>query len=82
MKSYLKIRRNSDGIIRCYPTTWDWYGDFIWEEGNFACDCNRGDFFAKAGDEEDSDHECGDGDYSVFITDKNGVVLYKDGEWW
>lgn len=26
--------------------------DFMWYEGNYSCDCNRGDFFYQGSDEE------------------------------
>ena len=85
------IRRNADGVIRCYEDL-DWHEDsdypaFIWEEGNFACDCNRYLFFCRAANEpeteydesdENSEHRCGDDRYSVRITDVNGKELYSD----
>jgi hypothetical protein len=80
----LEIRRNSDGAIRRDPNPWDWHGDFIWEEGNFSCDCNRYLFWCRAADEpeaEDEDgpeHACGDDRYSVRLTDQAGNVLYED----
>ena len=27
---------------------WDEDDEFLWSEGNYACDCNRGHFFARA----------------------------------
>ena len=54
------------------------FNPFIWEEGNYACDCNRGLFFYNwEGDEE---FECGD---SRFIIDKiinrgTGEILYNE----
>jgi hypothetical protein len=63
------IRRASDGVERTYhmsgcemPTARD---DFWWSEGNGACDCNRGDFFERAGGNDDSDESCGDSRYLV-----------------
>jgi len=38
---------------------------YLWEEGNYACDCNRGDFFARAGGESDPHQPCGDFAYEV-----------------
>lgn len=70
------IRRNSDGVERHFDDL-TWHGDFIWSEGNFACDCNRGDFFAFAAG-EDADRECGHGDFSVRIETLDGVELYRD----
>jgi hypothetical protein len=64
------IRRASDGVERTYrmdncPCPED-ADDFWWTEGNGACDCNRGDFFARAGGEEDPDTPCGDSAYFVM----------------
>lgn len=44
------IRNNATGETRVYTLEGcDWHGDFIWTEGNFACDCNRSIFFDSAG---------------------------------
>ncbi len=54
---------------------------FIWEDGNYACDCNRGLFFDRAGNDEEREHECsqntGD-DYSVNILLQNGECIYSE----
>jgi hypothetical protein len=52
--------------------------EFVWSEGNFACDCNRGNFFAKAAGDDDSDCSCGGGRYRVKITAPDGTVFYED----
>ena len=39
--------------------------EFIWIDGNFACDCNRGLFFANAAGEHDPDCDCGHERYRV-----------------
>jgi hypothetical protein len=78
----LEIKRISDGMIRRDPKSWDYYNDFIWSEGNFACDCNRSDFFARAvGETEDDNSPCGDELFSVRLSDLDGLVLYQDGSW-
>ena len=83
----LVIRRNSDGIIRKDPKWFDyregkpWEGqndEFLWSEGNFACDCNRADFFAKAAREPKREQVCGHTEYAVMITDSDGNVIYED----
>lgn|SRR5687768_1587123 len=81
----VEIRRNSDGVVRRYVDE-HWLSDFIWSEGNYACDCNRHLFFERAGGNEpysDPDYpnpdDCTDGGYSVRITDNAGSVLYQDG---
>jgi len=80
------IRRNSDGLIRCYEEL-DWHEDseypyFIWSEGNFACDCNRYLFWCRAADEPESEdgpeHRCGYERYSVRITDLDGKEFYSE----
>ncbi len=40
--------------------------EFMWNEGNYACDCNRALFMAwMHGRDEPSDLACGDGRYIV-----------------
>lgn len=47
--------------------------DYLWSEGNYACDCNRGLFFSG------ESGECGESRYTVRITDKlTGDLLYED----
>ena len=79
----IEIRRNSDGVVRQYLDTHEWSenSDFLWSEGNFACDCNRHIFFASAANESAENRECGDNSYSVRITDERGNVLYEDDDW-
>lgn len=90
LKYVVRIRRNSDGKIGDFrdsipleyaPNQED--GFFIWEEGNFACDCNRHSFFCKAVGEEDTEDDppCGDERYSVLdIRFENGEVYYPEGK--
>lgn len=68
------IRNNITGEIRAIDD--DLYMNdegvpetFIWEEGNYACDCNRRLFFARANNEpENHEGNCGDTEhYSVNI---------------
>ena len=82
IKAVAEIRRNADGEVHLYET--DYYGEFIWSEGNFACDCNRSLFFlwAVGADEaDDDDTPCSDDRFSVRIKDKTGTLLYQDGDW-
>lgn len=55
---------------------------FIWEEGNYACDCNRGLFFLRAigdDDEDDTRTPCGDGRYLVnLVNPATGRVFYRE----
>lgn len=66
------ICKNETGEIRTFedwlPADEDGAPDcFIWEYGNYACDCNRHEFFRRAGNESDTDHPCSDTAYSVKI---------------
>ena len=53
---------------------------YIWEKGNFECDCNRRGFFKRAGGDDDLDFgECGSGEFSVNLENpKTGVVFYRE----
>ena len=80
----VEIRRNSDGVVRTYIDKFPWDGDFIWADGNYACDCNRYLFFMRAGGEDEGDlidDRCGDDGYSVRITDDAGKLLFEDDGW-
>jgi hypothetical protein len=76
------IRRNSDGLVRQCRTDWsvDDPSDFIWSEGNYACDCNRYLFFQRAADEPDDDVvACGATAYTVLRIELNdGTVVYSE----
>lgn len=74
------IRRVSDGVQADCPmkSDWDDLSEFWWSEGNFACDCNRGDCFHRALTSEDTDEECGDDRYQVRITLPDGTVPYDE----
>jgi hypothetical protein len=57
---------------------------FNWEDGNYACDCNRFLFFNRAMGierEEDWDVECTDGKFLVKLKNKkDGKVFYSEFE--
>lgn len=80
--AYIDIRRNADGVVRRYGPE-EFFGDLIWYDGNYSCDCNCHLFFARAAKEQETDHcPCGDGAYAVRITAAyDGRELYSDGEW-
>jgi len=81
-----EIRDNATGIVREYqdvavlhdgelkPRT------YIWDEGDYSCDCNRRLFFARAsGEEKGWDDGCSDGLYSVRVRNKkSGRVFYDE----
>lgn len=70
----VKIRNNTTGEIVDYATVGS-FVDFIWSEGNYACDCNRSRFFD--GLVEYEDRECGEEKYSIQIT-CDGVTVYDE----
>jgi hypothetical protein len=80
----VRIRRNSDNLIRTYDDDLDWHDSsmFWWTEGNAGCDCNRALFFARAVDEDEPDWDnipCGDKLYTVLdITLEDGRVIEVD----
>ena len=52
---------------------------FIWTEGNYACDCNRGLFFGRAKDGNDMEVECGFTRFTaVDATAEDGTVIPLD----
>lgn len=76
----VQIRENASKIIREMPFLFS--GDFIWSDGNFACDCNRALFFARACGEDDPYQECGMCSYSVrIVAVDDGRELYADEDW-
>lgn len=69
---WVHIRKNETGEIRIRK---DWLfldanglpNLFIWQEGNYSCDCNRALFFARANDEDEDCFDCGESEYSIKI---------------
>jgi len=51
---------------------------YIWDEGNYACDCNRALFVARAKGRKDPNLQCGSGRFLVCIRGKDGKLLLKD----
>lgn len=52
--------------------------EFMWSEGNFGCDCNRGDWMARELGEPDPNYPCG-GEKIVVekIELEDGTVIYR-----
>lgn len=81
-----EIRDNATGVIRECPCKEILNNDaaepnrFNWDEGNYACDCNRRLFFARAGGEsEPKDVECSWNRFSVRLRNKHtGRVYYNE----
>jgi predicted dehydrogenase len=81
------IRKNKTGEIREYKDElyWgNWYrseepSTFIWEDGNYSCDCNRYLFFQRVKNENEDNKKCGDELYSVNLKNpKNNEIFYKE----
>jgi len=59
---------------------------FLWEQGNYSCDCNRAIFFARAAGEPDGTDEdpeiefarCSDGRFRVKLIAEDGRVLFEE----
>lgn len=81
MDAIAYIRRVSDGVVRKYKTDWPDDGMvYMWEDGNYACDCNRHLFFHRAiGEEPEEDVPCGGSLYVVdAITLDSGEIVYAE----
>ena len=86
MDVFLEVRRNTDGVVRKEATPFDWDdadpdADFVWSEGNYACDCNRRIFF-HGGKMDPHLNPCGSTEFSVRLRDEAGKVVYQDGDGW
>ncbi len=85
-----EIKNNETGEIVEYETSEVFiHGQnepdiYIWEEGNYACDCNRHLFFMEAKKEprpDNSELKCTTDKYSVNLKNKkNGNVYYREFE--
>ena len=57
------------GQSRLYRMNLEWDTEdpstYWWREGNFSCDCNRGDCFHRSAGEEDVDYSCAGNRFSV-----------------
>jgi len=85
VKIIAHIKHNETGEVRVYDTTGLYSpatqeaDTWIWEEGNYACDCNRRLFFARVKEEEeDWESPCSDGEYSVNVYASKGKLLYTE----
>ena len=85
-----EIRHNKTGVVMEYETNEILFdgepdpGDYIWEAGNYSCDCNRRLFFARAAAKDENlnmDSDCGEGEYSVRVRNKrSGRPFYSEFE--
>ena len=85
------IRENATGKMVKYEDSYPYWDDqesrhsslrFMFEDGNYSCDCNRKLFFGRAYLTEFSDEEtpCGHSKYSVKITLMDGTVVLDELE--
>lgn len=86
----IHLRRNSDGLVRVVRQEGHWERvdaddeseaayEFIWTDGNYACDCNRYLFFQRAAEEAEEDEiQCGDERYSIVKIVQDGRELDED----
>lgn len=60
MSYHITIQDTQTGEIRFYyyPLEWEDSSDYLWCEGNYACDCNRAQFFASVEGEPDPNYPC------------------------
>lgn len=66
------LRKNETGEERWFDYDQEWgdASDFLWTDGNYACDCNRADFFARAGGETPTDDSpCGDTRFAAICAE-------------
>lgn len=79
---HIHIKDNVTGEEVINHSKLGWNGDFIWVDGNFACDCNRALFFieAKTGSwPHENETDCGDDRYTIpFIVLEDGTKIEID----
>ena len=65
------LRNNETGEERWveYNMPWEEHSDFMWTEGNYACDCNRHLFFERSKGQEPEDAECGEKRYTAVCAE-------------
>lgn len=80
----IHLRNNQTGEERQnLEKNLDWRGDFIWKDGNFACDCNREMFWLQAigvdtDAMDDEEFQCSHCRYTIWIIDEDGKILYDE----
>lgn len=82
-KYTVAVTDTSTGETRSYvdPDAWGREIDrYMWEDGNWACDCVRARSFAEAAGEPNPELKCGCERFTVVISDAAGKVVYRDYE--
>lgn len=80
------ITRMRDGACRVYETMWDIKegSTYLWEEGNYRCDCNRHLFWQYANgvsvqEATEKPHPCTEGAYRIDkIELLDGSIVYSE----
>jgi hypothetical protein len=81
----IRVRHVPSGEVRTHSWTEREQSlcDFIWTEGNYACDCNRGLFFLRAENPDlgpDCAIACGRGLYALDSVDVDGIRIIENDE--
>jgi hypothetical protein len=82
-ETVIRVKHVPSGEVRTHSWTEErkHLCDFIWTEGNYACDCNRGLFFERAANPEyDGDPECGHDKYVLESVDVDGVRIIENNK--
>ncbi len=72
MSYTVHILNTETNELREYYERLEWrdFHYFMWEEGNFSCDCNRGSMF------DDGDYPCSEGLFEVVkIVNEDGSII-------
>lgn len=66
--------------VPAHCSDWKEISTFIWEDGNFRCDCNRALFFARAKGIEEEDVDCGHELYRLdkLVVRETGEIVYSE----
>jgi hypothetical protein len=56
------------------------FDEYLWTDGNYACDCNRGIFFDRGRGVQPNfdDYKCGSERFKIRVTNEGGEVVYAE----
>lgn len=63
--------------VERHEDDWDDGLEYLWSDGNFGCDCNRGLFFGRAGGSDGFDGPCGLTRFTIVVK-VDGEIVYDD----
>lgn len=85
VRAIAHILKNATGEVRKYESHEILEGcdespsSYIWQEGNFHCDCNRELFFERAAEREIETEQCSYGRFSVNLENPaDGQIYYRE----